>query len=73
MKINGINLSLWQEAYCRVARECRILNLPLVGFRKEIPEASKGNKKAILLDDSNDIEQWIRAINLQSKRFIDKS
>ena len=67
-------LSLWQEAYCRVARECSILNLPLVGFRKGgIPEASKGNKKAILLDDSNDIEQWIRAINLQSKRFIDKS
>lgn len=63
-------LSLWQESYCRVAKECSILNLPLVAFRKGgIPEASQGNKKAILLDHSRDIEQWIIAINKQSYRL----
>ena len=65
-------LSLWQESYCRVAKECSILNLPLIAFKRGgIPEASLGNKKAILLDYSNDIEQWIKAIKKQSDRFFD--
>ena len=27
--------SLWEEAYCRVAKECNILKIPVVAFKKE--------------------------------------
>lgn len=62
--------SLWQEAFCRVARECNILNIPVVAFnRGGIPEALNGHKRSILLKYNNNIEDWLFSINEFSKNI----
>lgn len=55
--------SFWEEAYCRVAKECNILDIPVIAFKRGgIPEALHGHKRCILLKYSNDVNQWIESI-----------
>ena len=62
--------SFWEEAYCRVAKECNILNIPVIAFKRGgIPEALNGHKKCILLKYNNDLNQWINSINKLSLSF----
>ena len=61
--------SIWYEFYGRVAREAYLMEIPLlVSNIGGLPEAVN-NKKEHLVDDFNNIDEWVNRINSKIKKY----